>query len=147
MLKIYTPLVSILLVFLSNPVRAGMFEDITINPNSPPQELRGISGGTAETSAIAGRKNTETGACIGFVDQLPDHRLTLTSSFNSLNLAVRSSGDTVLLIKGPGGSWCNDDSSDRNPAIGGEWLSGTYEIWVGSYEANASYPYLLRIFR
>jgi len=50
-----------------------------------------------------------------------------------------------LLVKGPGGTWCNDDVSDRNPIIAGEWLSGTYSIWVGSYEQNASFPYLLEI--
>jgi hypothetical protein len=50
-----------------------------------------------------------------------------------------------MLIRGPGGSWCSDDVSDRNPVIAGEWLPGKYEVWVGSYEANMSFPYLLEL--
>jgi len=124
-----------------------MFQDLAIAPklNQDPKILQGISGGGEETTKISGRIKTETGDCIGFVDTLPDHKITLTSSFKFLNLKVLSSGDTVLLIKGPGGSWCNDDTNSRNPAIGGEWLQGTYEVWVGSYEVNSSYPYLLEV--
>ncbi len=126
---------------------ALMFQDLAIAPklNLDPQVLQGISGGVEETTKVSGRATTETGDCIGFVDTLPDHKITLASNFKFLNLKVLSSGDTVLLIKGPGGSWCNDDSNGRNPAIAGDWLKGTYEIWVGSYEQNSSYPYLLQV--
>lgn len=145
--KIYLPILALCLVTKANLAMATMFEDATIAPTSPPKELRGISGGNAETAAIAGRRETETGPCIGFVDKSPDHKITLTTGFRSLNLEVRSSGDTILLVKGPGGSWCNDDGKGQNPAMGGEWLPGTYEVWVGSYESNAAHPYLLRIFK
>ncbi|MCA6527475.1 MAG: hypothetical protein ACK5Y4_02415, partial [Pseudanabaena sp.] len=60
-------------------------------------------------------------------------------------MQVKSSGDTILLVRGPGGSWCSDDVSDRNPEISGDWLEGTYEVWVGSYEENTSFPYLLQL--
>lgn len=124
-----------------------MFEDITIAPNFRPKAiaLRGISGGEVETQTTSGRKLTETGECIGFIDSSPDHRITLTQPFRSLKLQVKSSGDTILLVRGPGGTWCSDDASDRNPEIGGDWLEGTYEIWVGSYEENTSYPYVLQL--
>jgi hypothetical protein len=123
-----------------------MFQNLAIAPKlNAPQVLTGISGGTEETTKIAGRNKTETGECIGFVDTLPDHQITLTANFRFLNLKVLSSGDTILLIKGPGGSWCNDDNDARNPAIAGEWLKGTYDVWIGSYTANASYPYILQI--
>jgi hypothetical protein len=62
-----------------------------------------------------------------------------------MTLQVRSSGDTILLVRGPGGVWCNDDLRDRNPVISGAWLPGTYEIWVGSYEKNAAFPYILNV--
>jgi hypothetical protein len=126
---------------------ALMFQDVTLSPqlNQDPQIVQGISGGAEETTKVSGRAKTETGDCIGFVDALPDHKITLTNSFKFLNLKVLSSGDTVLLIRGPGGSWCNDDANGRNPAISGEWLKGTYEIWIGSYELNSSHPYLLQI--
>jgi hypothetical protein len=124
-----------------------LFENLAIAPKfkPDPQVLRGISGGTEETQKYSGKAQTETGACIGFVDAAPDHKITLTGEFKHLSLKVMSSGDTVLLIRGPGGSWCSDDVSDRNPEIGGAWLPGTYEIWVGSYEANTSFPYLLQL--
>ncbi|AFY73946.1 hypothetical protein Syn7502_01914 [Synechococcus sp. PCC 7502] len=124
-----------------------LFQDLTLTPKftHDPQVLQGISGGGEATTKISGRAKTETGECIGFVDALPDHKLTLTGNFKFLNLKVLSPGDTVLLIKGPGGSWCSDDTNGRNPAIAGEWLKGTYEIWIGSYDINASYPYLLQV--
>lgn len=124
-----------------------MFEDIAIAPRFTPKaiELRGISGGGVETQKKSGRKVTETGDCIGFIDSEPDHKITLTKPFKYLNMQVKSSGDTILLVRGPGGSWCSDDVSDRNPEIGGDWLEGTYEVWVGSYEENTSFPYLLQL--
>ena len=124
-----------------------MFEDMTIAPSAVPQaiELRGISGGTVETQKKSGRKVTETGECIGFIDSEPDHKITLTKPLRFLQMRVKSSGDTVLLVRGPGGSWCSDDVSDRNPEISGDWLEGTYEVWIGSYEENAAFPYLLQI--
>ena len=124
-----------------------MFEDIAIAPNFAPKaiELRVISGGGVETQKTSGRKVTETGECIGFIDAAPDHKITLTKAFQYLKLQVKSSGDTVLLLRGPGGIWCSDDVSDRNPEISGDWQEGTYEVWVGSYEKNASFPYLLKV--
>jgi hypothetical protein len=124
-----------------------MFEDIAIQPSLIDKaiELRGISGGDVETQKKSGRKATETGDCIGFIDGEPDHKITLLKPFKQLKLQVKSTGDTVLLVRGPGGSWCSDDVRDRNPEIGGDWLQGTYEVWVGSYEPNASFPYLLEL--
>lgn len=124
-----------------------MFEDIAIVPNFSPKtiELRGISGGGVETQKTSKRKTTETGECIGFIDSTPDHKITLTKAFRYLKLQVKSSGDTIMLVRGPGGIWCSDDASDRNPEISGDWLEGTYEVWIGSYEENTSFPYLLQL--
>ncbi|ELS32352.1 MULTISPECIES: hypothetical protein [Pseudanabaena] len=124
-----------------------MFEDIAIAPNFAPKtiELRGISGGGVETQKTSKRKTTETGECIGFIDSTPDHKITLTKAFRYLKLQVKSSGDTIMLVRGPGGIWCSDDVSDRNPEISGDWLEGTYEVWIGSYEENTSFPYLLQL--
>ncbi|MCS6960810.1 MAG: hypothetical protein RMK91_12275 [Pseudanabaenaceae cyanobacterium SKYGB_i_bin29] len=122
-----------------------LFENATIAPGKTPITLRGISGGSKETQELSRTPKTETGECIGFVDSNPDHEITLTAQLNYLRLSVKSPGDTILLIKGPGGTWCNDDSTDRNPRIEGQWLAGTYQIWVGSYSKDTSYPYLLEI--
>jgi hypothetical protein len=142
------------LVQPSKKSEVTLFQNLTISPKfSPdPQVLRGISGGTEETQKQSGKVNTETGICIGFVDTVADHQITLSVAFDFLQLRVSSTGDTVMLIKGPGGVWCNDDSSgstptegNRNPEISGAWLPGTYEVWIGSYEVKASFPYLLEL--
>ncbi len=130
-----------------NSTSAPIFENITLSPNFNPDPItvRGLSGGPILAEKTAGRANTPTGPCIGFIDQQPDHTLVLKDFFNYLSLRVKSSADTILVIRGPGGSWCNDDYEDMNPGITGQWLSGTYHIWVGSYKSDAYHPYIINI--
>lgn len=134
-----------------NPVirSAGVpiFENLTLTPNftPDPSTVRGISGGEVPASDITGRADTATGPCNGFVDAEPDHTFTLTSFFEYLSLQIESTEDTTLVIRGPGGNWCNDDYLTNNPGIAGEWLSGTYEIWIGSYEEGTYHPYVIRV--
>lgn len=124
-----------------------IFENVTLSPGfSPdPTTVHGISGGAVVASEMSARTETLTGACVGFIDEQPDHRMLLTEYFNYLSLQVESSEDTTLVVRGPGGTWCNDDYLGPNPAIAGQWLSGTYEIWVGSYSPDAYHPYVIRI--
>lgn len=123
-----------------------IFENVTLSPSfSPdPSTVRGISGGPQTATDVAGRAETVTGPCNGFVDQQPDHTVVLTQFFPYLSLQIQSSDDTTLVIRGPGGTWCNDDYSGKNPGIAGQWLSGTYQIWIGSYAENAYSPYVIR---
>lgn len=107
--------------------------------------IRGISGGSIPAAEIANREMTPNGPCVGLVDEEPDHHIVLTKFFNYLSLEVSSSQDTTLVIRGPGGSWCNDDQEGKNPGIAGQWLKGTYEIWVGSYEEDNYRPYTIKI--
>ncbi|MEL7036784.1 MAG: hypothetical protein AAFO04_14350 [Cyanobacteria bacterium J06592_8] len=124
-----------------------MFENVKLSPDFTPDVLtvRGLSGGPISAQNTAGREDSPTGPCIGFVDEKPDHKIVLTGFFKYLSLRVQSSEDTVLVVRGPGGSWCNDDYQDMNPGIAGQWLSGTYEIWVGSYTPDRYHPYVLEI--
>jgi hypothetical protein len=124
-----------------------IFENVTVRPNfSPnPMIIRGISGGAVPADQIAGRKDTPTGPCVGFVDEPPDHIINLTAFFNSLSLLVESSQDTTLVVSGPGGTWCNDDFQGKNPGIAGEWQAGTYKVWVGSYKQSSYYPYVIKM--
>lgn len=124
-----------------------IFENVTIQyPFSPdPLTVRGMSGGSIPGSQIAGTETTPTGPCKGFMDEAPDHTLKLVSKFEYLKLVVNSPADTTMIIKGPGGTWCNDDFDDKNPGVVGEWLRGTYQIWIGSYKENDSLPYTLKI--
>lgn len=124
-----------------------IFENVRLGSKFSPDPLtiRGISGGAVESKSVAGRAQTPTGPCVGFVDQPPDHTIELTSFFNYLSLQVQSPEDTTLVISGPGGSWCNDDFQGKNPGIAGQWLAGTYRIWVGSYDKNNYHPYIINI--
>lgn len=129
----------------SNP--RTIFENVRLSPQFTPDPtiVRGISGGDRPASELAEQTNTATGPCVGFVDEQPDHTMELTQFFNYLSLQVQSPQDTTLVVRGPGGTWCNDDYEDMNPAIAGQWLSGTYHIWVGSYANNQYSPYVIRI--
>ena len=120
---------------------------IELSPGFSPDPLviRGISGGSIPAAEIANRDMTHNGPCVGLVAEEPDHRIVLTKYFNYLSLEVSSSEDTTLVIRGPGGSWCNDDQEDKNPGIAGQWLKGTYEVWIGSYEENNYRPYTIKI--
>jgi hypothetical protein len=130
------------------PVRAQtIFENVTIQPNfSPdPMVIKGISGGSVPATQVADRKETPTGPCVGFVDESPDHTISLTAFFNYLSLQVDSPQDTTLVVSGPGGTWCNDDFQGKNPGIAGQWQAGTYKVWVGSYDKNNYNPYIIKV--
>lgn len=124
-----------------------IFGDVTINRKFSPDPLvvRGMSGGSVAGKQISGRIETPTGPCTGFVDETPDHTIKLTSNFDYLKLQVQAPQDTTIIVKGPGGTWCNDDLDGKNPGISGEWLAGNYEIWIGSYEKGKYFPYTLKI--
>ena len=127
--------------------RAQNIQNITVSPGFSPTPIRvqGVSGGSVSISQIAGRQETANGPCVGFSESKPNHNLVLTSSFNYLSIQVESREDTTLLVRGPGGVWCNDDFRGKNPGLAGQWLPGTYEIWICSYGKDKQAPYTLRI--
>jgi hypothetical protein len=139
------PLATILAILALS--QSPVFAQVTIAPNfSPnPLELRGNSGGSVPVNDIVGRADTPNGPCTGFANTKPDHTLVLTAFFDSLSLQIQSGEDTALAIQGPGGVWCNDDNQGKNPGISGQWLAGTYRVWVSSYGKNRPAPYVLRI--
>jgi hypothetical protein len=110
-----------------------------------PLEIRGVSGGTIPASQAAGQEDTPTGACVGFVDTPPDHTIELKGYFDYLKIQVESAEDTTIVIRGPGGTWCNDDFQDKNAGVEGQWLEGAYQVWVGTYNKDKAIPYSLRI--
>ena len=120
---------------------------ITVNSSiaKDPLVVEGTSGGRAIAKEITQTENTATGYCDGYVRPQPNHVLELESFFESLRLEVESPADTTILIKGPGGVWCNDDTSSANPMIEGQWQPGIYQVWIGSYQANSNNEYQIRI--
>lgn len=124
-----------------------VFENVNLSPKFSPDPtiLKGISGGSVPAKTIAGRADTATGPCVGFMDEKPDHVLVLTAFFNYLSVVVEAPEDTTMVVSGPGGTWCNDDYQGKNPGIAGQWLPGTYKIWIGSYDKNKYVPYIIKI--
>lgn len=124
-----------------------IFENVTLSPRFSPDPtiIRGISGGSVPAKTISGRADTATGPCVGFMDEKPDHVLVLTAFFNYLSIVVDSPDDTTIVVSGPGGTWCNDDYQGKNPGIAGQWLPGTYKIWIGSYDKTKFHPYIIKL--
>jgi hypothetical protein len=140
-------IVSLLLITQTSTQAQPANRSLTIGPHfSPnPLEVKGTANGSARLKEIVNQSDTPTGQCTGFASTQPNLTLVLTAFFDSLSLLVDSSEDTALAIKGPGGTWCNDDFQGKNPGVSGEWLPGTYKIWVSSYAKDRRPAYTIRI--
>lgn len=148
LISIYWLLLGTTIIFNSF-IPSSQAQSNSINVNSTIAKnslvLEGNSGGTMIAKEISQTENTATGFCDGYVRSQPNHVLKLESFFESLRLEVESPADTTILIKGPGGVWCNDDASSANPMIEGQWQPGTYQVWIGSYQADKSDGYRIKI--
>ena len=111
-----------------------------------PTVLSGEGGGDRPAADVVNTRRTTTGPCLGYISSAPHEEVTLESEFSHLEMWVESELDTTLIIEGPGGVWCNDDSQgSQNPAISGEWLPGLYRVWIGAYRADEIPAYQLHI--
>ena len=145
--KTYALLLLIAVIFSNYEVLAQASRIITINPKiiNQPMISQGISGGIVKAKEISQTENTATGYCHGYVQTQPNHLLKLESFFEFLRLEVNSLVDTTILVKGPDGVWCNDDSETANPMIEGQWQPGVYKIWIGSYQPDSKDNYQIKI--
>ncbi|MEL6384275.1 MAG: hypothetical protein AAFQ89_17825 [Cyanobacteria bacterium J06626_18] len=110
-----------------------------------PTVLEGRGGGDQPAKDVVNIQHTGTGACLGFITLTPHEEITLKDNFSNLEMLVESEIDTTLIVSGPGGVWCNDDSQGQNPAISGEWLPGLYQVWIGAYSRREAPSYRLYI--
>ena len=145
--KAYILLLAIAISLSAYGVSAQASKNLTIDRDmiDQPLTIEGISGGTTSAQEITQTENTATGYCDGYVQPQPNHLLKLESFFEFLRLEVRSPVDTTILIKGPGGVWCNDDAGTANPMIEGQWQPGIYQVWIGSYQADSNNEYEIKI--
>jgi hypothetical protein len=148
-LLIATAATTVATLGLSLPAQAqnSAFTSATIKPKFAPDPmvLEGVSGGGKPAKDVAGTAETPTGACLGFVDSQPSHTLELKAFFNYLSIVADSSVDTTIVVAGPGGTWCNDDYQNKNAGVSGQWLPGSYNVWVGDYSKDRAAPYKLKI--
>ncbi|MCC5647605.1 hypothetical protein LC607_32795 [Nostoc sp. CHAB 5824] len=146
-------LLALLTAITATPVIAetANFGTFNLSTNFDPAQgtVQGFTGGSYSLSAISNRDRDQK-ACIGFADPNPDHIMVLEKDFSQMTIQVDSKGnDTTLLIQGPDQTTirCGDDTgkskdasvSDRN------WKSGTYRIWVGTFNPGAKRDYTLRV--
>ncbi len=103
-----------------------------------PRMFSGLSGGPVSAQGISGQ-------CRGYIGQVPNQTITLTTPFNFLRLWVRSQGDTTLVVRAPTGQiYCADDTYGVNPGVDMTGLPpGTYQVFVGSYSPGSRFPYEL----
>ncbi|MEH2416254.1 hypothetical protein [Nostoc sp.] len=127
------------------------FGTLNLSKNFDPAQgiVHGFTSGSYSLSAISNRDRDQK-ACIGFADPNPDHIMVLEKDFSELTIQVDSNNnDTTLLIQGPDKTTirCGDDTgkskdasvSDRN------WKSGTYQIWVGTFNSGVKHDYTLTV--
>ncbi|MBK8543234.1 MAG: peptidase S1 [Caulobacteraceae bacterium] len=75
------------------------------------------------------------GACVGYIGSAPDLSMHFTTDGHlPLNFSTQGFEDTVLVIRGPSGSYhCDDNSGNgRNARFRfAQPESGYYDVWVG----------------
>lgn len=120
--------------------RGANFDSLIIDGSRASTVVGGTSGGNVDVSYLSA---TSTGACVGFATVLPDHIVRVEDT-QALTFTVTGSRDTTLLIHGPDGWRCNDDTNNFNPEISDHWEAGDYRVWVGSY-ARDFYNYELAV--
>jgi hypothetical protein len=110
-------------------------EPVTVTTGT--QTLNGNAGGAVHAATMDPR-------CTGQVGDTPNHVLVLPSAMPQLTLSVEAGPDATLVVLGPGGTLCDDDTNGLNPALSGPFAAGTYSVFVGSYQ-GPSFPYTLTV--
>ena len=77
--------------------------------------------------------------CAGMIDSTPDHTIKVTSALD-LQLSVDSTTDSTLVVVGPAGVFCDDDSGGQlDAAVVDSFRPGEYEIYVGQLGQAGEY--------
>lgn len=107
-------------------LRAGFLPD--------PFALDVTPGGEVEADADLGED------CAGWISDAPQVRLRYSAGRVSLHIFAGSRTDTVLVVRDPSGTiTCNDDHAGLDPGVSIDApASGTYDIWVGTFDEGGS---------
>ncbi len=85
------------------------------------------------------------GACGGYVGDDPGHTLVLHSDARGARLRVIADAATVLVIEGPGGSFCAEGGRNTPVVLARDLGAGVWRIRVGTASLNSSHAYRLDI--
>lgn len=89
-----------------------------------PQTGQGQTGGDTDASRFGPQ-------CSGWIGSAPHHTIQVTSALD-LQLAVDSFTDSTLVVVGPGGVFCDDDSNGALDArVDARLTPGDYAVYVG----------------
>lgn len=114
---------------------SGVFGSATLDYSMTASTFSGTSGGPNAAS-------TMEPSCSGYISEEPSFVVDVTTS-NTVSVSVMSQGDTTLVLSGPDGIICNDDLVGTNPGIEQYLSPGRYGVWVGSYSAGATHPFMI----
>ena len=97
-----------------------------------PQSATGRTGGNVQASRYGGH-------CSGMIASRPDHVINVTSALD-LQLSVDSTTDSTLVVRGPAGTFCDDDSGGQLDAqLTARLTPGRYEVYVGHLGTAGDY--------
>jgi hypothetical protein len=124
-----------------DPFATPNYGMVSLGAATVPYRLEASGGGTFDASSLGE-------ACVGFVTAQPDYRVQWSGTRGFLRIYFVGLGDTTLVVYSPDGTWyCNDDSYvSVNPTVDvTNAIPGTYNIWIGSYDAGVTVPGTLHI--
>ncbi|NNE20759.1 MAG: hypothetical protein HKN10_19995 [Myxococcales bacterium] len=83
--------------------------------------------------------------CRGWISETPDYLLAADTAFFNLRILVRSSSDTLLVVRKPSGAvLCNDNrSGTKDPMLRSHFPIGTTQVWIGVQDEGATADYRL----
>ena len=122
------------------PLVDGTYGGLSIPVDTAAATLEGSAGGPRDATNLGH-------PCTGWVAEMPDHVLQIQAP-TELTLRVESTGDTTLLLQGPGDAQiCTDDDDGLNPVIRQTLQPGTWAVFVGTWEENVQPAYRLSVSR
>ena len=119
-------------------IQFSPYDPMTILETEPSYGIATLSS-TSEPVILSGKTEAALPAsdffgssCYGTIGTAPSHRLVLTEDA-SVEIVSRAtySGDLVIAVSGPEGTFCSDDYDGLNPGVR-QWLTtGEYVVYVG----------------
>ena len=120
--------------------QGGTFGGAVIGPGTPPVTLNGTSGGPRAASSFGS-------SCRGQIAMAPDHIFNVTMPMQVRFEVLNAGGDTTMVVTGPAGVLCDDDSGNGlNPMIDRHLPPGQYQVFIGTYGSSGRMlPYTIQV--
>ncbi|MFN7699598.1 MAG: hypothetical protein ACK6CU_25860 [Deltaproteobacteria bacterium] len=113
---------------------------VELRPDSPdPLIFQGVAGGPDDALRFGP-------LCRGRISSSPNLRFRVSEA-QQVRVMARGDADLTLVVRGPMGVLCNDDSDGLNPMVEGSLGPGVYDVHVGLYSAGAPVVYDLGLSR